>query len=171
LVGLVNVGMTFVAIWLIDRVGRRPLLLFGVAGMALSLLAIGWAFHAGHAASGAAATAHARLLLVGIIAYVACFAISLGPVMWVLLSEIFPNEQRAAAISIVGFWNSLVSASVTLLFPAAVAAWGAGGTFLAYGLLAVAGFIFLAMLAPETRGKTLEELQGMLASPKAGVTP
>ncbi len=171
LVGLVNVGMTFVAIWLIDRVGRRPLLLFGVAGMALSLLSIAWAFHAGHAVSGGAASAHARILLVGIISYVACFAISLGPVMWVLLSEIFPNEQRAAAISIVGFWNSLVSASVTLLFPAAVAAWGAGGTFLAYGLLAVAGFVFLTMLAPETRGKTLEELEAMLAGPKAGVTP
>ncbi|MEP6885940.1 MAG: sugar porter family MFS transporter [Gammaproteobacteria bacterium] len=169
LVGLVNVGMTFVAIWLIDRVGRRPLLLFGVAGMAMSLLTIGWAFHAGHAASGAVEPGHARILLVGIITYVACFAISLGPVMWVLLSEIFPNEQRAAAISIVGFWNSLVSASVTLLFPAAVAAWGAGGTFLAYGLVAVAGFVFLTVLAPETRGKSLEELEGMLANPKPGV--
>ncbi len=171
LVGLVNVGMTFVAIWLIDRVGRRPLLLCGVAGMAVSLLAIGWAFLAGHAAAGAATSGHARILLIGIIGYVACFAISLGPVMWVLLSEIFPNEQRAAAISIVGFWNSLVSASVTLLFPAALAAWGAGGTFLAYGLVAVAGFIFLTVLAPETRGKTLEELQGMLAGPRPGAAP
>jgi sugar porter (SP) family MFS transporter len=169
LVGLVNVGMTLVAIRLIDRVGRRPLLLFGVAGMALSLLAISWAFHAGHAAGAAAAPGNARVVLLAIIAYVACFAISLGPVMWVLLSEIFPNEQRAAAISIVGFWNSLVSASVTLLFPAAVAAWGAGGTFLAYGLVAVAGFVFLAALAPETRGKTLEELESMLAGSNPGI--
>ncbi len=129
LVGLVNVGMTFVAIRLIDRMGRRPLLLSGVAGMALSLLAISWAFHAGQG-SGAAFPGHARIVLIAIITYVACFAISLGPVMWVLLSEIFPNDQRAAAISIVGFWNSLVSASVTLLFPAEVAAWGPSGTFL-----------------------------------------
>jgi MFS transporter, SP family, arabinose:H+ symporter len=85
--------------------------------------------------------------------------------MWVLLSEIFPSEQRAAAISVVGFWNSLVSASVTLLFPAEVAAWGPSGTFLAYGLLAALGFGFLTALAPETRGKTLEELETMLARP------
>ncbi len=83
LVGLVNVGMTFVAIRLIDRMGRRPLLLSGVAGMALSLLAISWAFHAGQG-SGAAFPGHARIVLIAIITYVACFAISLGPVMWVL---------------------------------------------------------------------------------------
>jgi sugar porter (SP) family MFS transporter len=156
LVGLVNVGMTFVAIWLIDRLGRRPLLSFGVAGMAISLLTISWAFHA---------QGHERIVLIALISYVACFAISLGPVMWVLLSEIFPSEQRAAAISVVGFWNSLVSASVTLLFPAEVAAWGPSGTFLAYGLLAALGFVFLTALAPETRGKTLEELETMLARP------
>jgi sugar porter (SP) family MFS transporter len=166
LVGLVNVGMTVVAIWLIDRLGRRPLLSFGVAGMAVSLLAISWAFHAGNSAgSGALSSGYERIVLVAIIGYVACFAISLGPVMWVLLSEIFPSEQRAAAISVVGFWNSLVSASVTLLFPAEVAAWGPSGTFLAYGLLAAAGFVFLTALTPETRGKTLEELENMLARP------
>jgi MFS transporter, SP family, arabinose:H+ symporter len=87
-------------------------------------------------------------------------------VMWVLLSEIFPNEERAAAISVVGFWNSLVSASVTLLFPTELAVWGPSGTFLAYGLLAAAGLLFVVMLAPETKGKTLEELEGILAQPK-----
>ena len=164
LVGLVNVGMTFVAIWLIDRAGRRPLLCVGVAGMAVSLLTISWAFYAGHDQAGAP-FGHERIVLFAIIAYVACFAISLGPVMWVLLSEIFPNEQRAAAISVVGFWNSLVSASITLVFPAELAAFGPGGTFLAYGLVAAAGFVFLTALAPETRGKSLEELEGMLARP------
>ncbi len=169
LVGLVNVGMTFVAIWLIDRLGRRPLLCFGVAGMALSLLAISWAFHAAKGLpGGGGAIGYERIVLVAIIMYVASFAISLGPVMWVLLSEIFPNEERAAAISVVGFWNSLVSASVTLLFPAAVAAWGPDGTFLAYGLLAAAGLVFLTALAPETRGKTLEELERTLTPPLQG---
>jgi MFS transporter, SP family, arabinose:H+ symporter len=84
----------------------------------------------------------------------------------VLLSEIFPNEQRAAAISVVGFWNSLVSASVTLLFPKELATWGPAGIFLAYGLLAAAGLLFIVMLAPETKGRTLEELERMLARPK-----
>jgi MFS transporter, SP family, arabinose:H+ symporter len=80
--------------------------------------------------------------------------------------EIFPNEERASAISIVGFWNSLVSASVTLLFPTELAAWGPAGTFLAYGLLAAAGLLFIVMSAPETKGKTLEELERILTRPK-----
>jgi len=159
LVGLVNVGMTFVAIWLIDRLGRKPLLGIGLIGMTLSLLTICWAFHSAHAS-------HETVVLIAIIAYVASFAISLGPVMWVLLSEIFPNEERAAAISVVGFWNSLVSASVTLLFPMELATWGPAGTFLAYGLVAAAGLLFILMLAPETKGKTLEELEGILTQPK-----
>jgi MFS transporter, SP family, arabinose:H+ symporter len=168
LVGLVNLGVTFVAIWLIDRVGRRPLLCVGVAGMALSLFAIGWAFHAGQGSADGAGAGHERIVLVAIITYVASFAISLGPVMWVLLSEIFPNEERAAAISVVGFWNSLVSASVTLLFPAAVANLGPDGTFFVYALLAAAGFFFLTALAPETRGKTLEDLERVLTRPVRG---
>ena len=167
LVGLVNVVMTFVAIWLIDRLGRKPLLGIGLTGMTLSLLTIGWAFHSAHASLGIGSpSSHGNLVLIAIIAYVASFAISLGPVMWVLLSEIFPNEERAAAISVVGFWNSLVSASVTLLFPTELATWGPAGTFLAYGLLAAAGLLFVAILAPETKGKTLEELEGMLTQPK-----
>jgi sugar porter (SP) family MFS transporter len=167
LVGLVNVVMTFVAIWLIDRLGRKPLLGIGLIGMTLSLLTIAWAFHSAHASLRVGSpVSHGNLVLIAIIAYVASFAISLGPVMWVLLSEIFPNEERAAAISVVGFWNSLVSASVTLLFPTELATWGAAGTFLAYGLLAAAGLLFVAILAPETKGKTLEELEGMLTQPK-----
>jgi len=164
-VGLVNVGMTFVAIWLIDRLGRKPLLCIGLSGATLSLLTISWAFMAAPP-GGDSPVSHADVVLIAIVGYVASFAISLGPVMWVMLSEIFPNEERAAAISVVGFWNSLVSASVTLLFPTEVAVWGPAGTFLAYGLLAAAGLVFVVMLAPETKGKTLEELEGMLTRPK-----
>src|SRR6266478_942235 len=167
LVGLVNVGMTFVAIWLIDRLGRKPLLVIGLVGATVSLLTISWAFHAAQAPLGAnSPVSHANVVLIALIAYVASFAISLGPVMWVMLSEIFPNDERAAAISVVGFWNSLVSASVTLLFPTELAAWGPAGTFLGYGLLAAAGLLFVLMLAPETKGKTLEELEGILTQPK-----
>jgi SP family arabinose:H+ symporter-like MFS transporter len=152
-VGLVNLGMTFVAIWLVDRLGRRPLLLVGLSGMSVALLTISWAFNSG---------APPIVILVAIAAYVASFAISLGPVMWVMLSEIFPTEQRAAAIGVVGFWNSLVSASITLLFPKELSSWGPAGTFLAYGLTAVAGLLFIAAYAPETKGKTLEELAQIL---------
>ena len=166
-IGLVNVGMTVVAIWLIDRLGRKPLLCSGIAGMAVSLLTIGWEFQTTQAATGVQASgSHTGIVLVAIAAFVASFAVSLGPVMWVMLSEIFPNEERAAAIAVVGFWNSLVSASVTLLFPKELATWGPGGTFFCYGLLAVAGFVFIVLLAPETKGKSLEQLAALLAPTK-----
>jgi MFS family permease len=76
-----------------------------------------------------------------------------------MVAEIFPNEQRALALSVVGFWNSLVSATVTLVFPWESAHWGASGTFLVYGLLAVAALVFILFLGPETRGRTLEEIE------------
>jgi MFS transporter, SP family, arabinose:H+ symporter len=220
LVGLVNVGMTFVAIWLIDRLGRKPLLTIGVAGMALSLLTIGWAFSqasyrlsessyaiaqsngvpaellselrsfdgppqvseaaflatlgakygaeriAPHrqALASAALSMNAQLVLIAIIGFVASFAISLGPVMWVLLSEIFPNEYRGAAISVVGFWNALVSASVTFVFPWELSTLGSAGTFLVYGIFASVALLFVLLFIPETKGRTLEELESELMS-------
>lgn len=159
MVGLVNVAMTFVAIWLIDKLGRKPLLIVGIAGMALSLFAISWAF--------SQESYNARLVLIAIIGFVASFAISLGPVMWVLLSEIFPNEQRAAAISVAGFWNALTSASVTMIFPWALSTLGSGGTFLAFGLFATAALLFVVLLVPETKGRTLEQLENDLMAAKA----
>ena len=91
-------------------------------------------------------------MLVAIIGFVASFAISLGPVMWVLLSEIFPNEQRAAAISVAGFWNSLVSASVTFIFPSALSTLGAAGTFLVFGLFAAAALLFVLLVRAGNQG-------------------
>lgn len=162
LVGLVNVGMTVVAIWLIDRLGRKPLLTIGIAGMALSLLTISWAFSQ---ASDTALTLNPTLVLIAIIGFVASFAISLGPVMWVLLSEIFPNEYRGAAISVVGFWNALVSASVTFVFPWELSTLGSAGTFLVYGIFASLALLFVLLFIPETKGRTLEELESDLLSP------
>lgn len=159
MVGVVNVLMTFVAIWLIDKLGRKPLLIMGIAGMALSLFAISWAFNQ--------ESYNARLVLIAIIGFVASFAISLGPVMWVLLSEIFPNEQRAAAISVAGFWNALTSATVTMIFPWALSTLGSGGTFLAFGLFATAALLFVVLLVPETKGRTLEQLENDLITAKA----
>jgi MFS transporter, SP family, arabinose:H+ symporter len=167
-VGLVNVVMTFVAIWLIDRLGRKPLLAIGVAGMAVSLLTIAWAFNVEphQAVAGAAPlTTNPRLVLIAIIGFVASFAISLGPVMWVLLSEIFPNEYRGVAISAAGFWNALVSASVTFVFPWELSTLGPAGTFLVYGLFASAALLFVLLFVRETKGRTLEELEGELLPP------
>jgi SP family arabinose:H+ symporter-like MFS transporter len=99
------------------------------------------------------------LVLAGIIGFVASFAISLGPVMWVLFSELFPNRLRAAAISLVGFVNSGVSFLVQLLFPWQLANLGSGNTFLIYGLFAFAGLLIILRLLPETRGKSLEQIE------------
>lgn len=218
LVGVVNVGMTLVAIWLIDSLGRRPLLAVGAAGMALSLLTISWAFSQAQFGTGeqfaaraaeksvpaelvreieglalpvfaregeyvaalekrlgvervrahraalvaSALDMNAQLVLIAIIGFVASFAISLGPVMWVLLSEIFPNESRGAAMSVVGFWNATVSASVTFIFPWELSTLGSAGVFLVYGLFAVAAFVFVLLFVKETKGRTLEQLEDEL---------
>ena len=218
LVGMVNLLMTFVAIRFVDRLGRKPLLVIGAAGMAVSLLTCSWAFHASNyqlseksfvvlaeskvpadliadlrnserevfatdkefiagletrlgaerlkpyrdSLITAGLNIRATLVLVAIMGFVASFAISLGPVMWVLLSEIFPNQMRGMAMSLAGFWNSAVSASVTFIFPWELSHFGSAGTFLGYGLMAVAALVFILLLVPETKGKTLEELEQVL---------
>ncbi len=218
LVGLVNLGMTFVAIWLVDKAGRKPLLALGAAGMAISLLTCSWAFHNSSyqlteksfaalredkvpenfvaelkaAPSGAFSTdkqfiadleqrfgaervkpyrsalinaalnIRASVVLFAIIGFVASFAISLGPVMWVLLSEIFPNQYRGVGMSLAGFWNSAISAGVTFIFPWELSHLGSAGTFLVYGILSAVALLFVVLFIPETKGRSLEELEKLL---------
>ena len=156
LITLVNVVFTVFAVLLIDRVGRRPLLIFGTAGIAASLLVTAGGFHA---AQGALDTAW---VLAGLLGFVACFALSLGPVMWVLLSEIFPNRVRALAISCVGLVNSTVCFFAQLVFPWQMEHLGGARTFLIYAMFAVLGVVVLARVLPETRGRSLEELEESL---------
>ena len=156
LLGIVNLLSTVVALLLIDRVGRRPLLIFGTAAMAASLLLTAYGFRA---AGGAL---DPTLVLIGLLAFVASFAVSLGPVMWVLLSEIFPNRVRALAISAVGLVNSLVCVVAQLVFPWQMTHLGGASTFLIYALFAILGVVVLARILPETRGRSLEELEESL---------
>ena len=102
------------------------------------------------------------LILIGIIGFVASFAISLGPVMWVLFSELFPNRIRGIAISFVGLINSGISFLVQLVFPWELDTFGSATTFLIYGLFAAIGLIFIIKVVPETKGKTLEQLEKQL---------
>ncbi len=102
------------------------------------------------------------LILAGILGFVACFAISIGPVMWVLFSELFPNRIRGLAISFVGLVNSAVSFMVQLLFPWQLANLGNAGTFFIYGVFAAVGLVLIIKLLPETRGKSLEQLESQL---------
>jgi MFS family permease len=110
----------------------------------------------------AAITMNPILILIGILGFVAAFAVSLGPVMWVLFSELFPNAIRGLAISFVGFINSAISFLVQLVFPWELATLGSTGTFLLYGVFAFVGLILVIKLLPETKGKSLEELEAIL---------
>jgi len=153
---LVNVVFTVIALLLIDRVGRRPLLIFGTAGIACSHFAAAWGFQA------ADGNPNWMWVFFGLIGFVACFALSLGPVMWVLFSEIFPNRVRALAISCVGLVNSTVCFFAQQVFPWQMEHLGGAKTFLIYGVFAVLGVALLIRVLPETRGRSLEELEESL---------
>ncbi len=213
-VGIINVIFTIIAMALIDKLGRRPLLIFGTAGIAISMFIAAYGFsqatysitnetmselsigpdkeslrsligqtfdndvdfkRAVIAKMGpsnaskyesdiikASVTMNPYLILLGILGFVASFAISLGPVMWVLFSEIFPNWIRGIAISVVGFVNSAISFLVQFLFPWELANLGTALTFALYGLFAVIGLLFVLKVVPETKGKSLEELEKLL---------
>jgi SP family arabinose:H+ symporter-like MFS transporter len=155
-VGLVNLVFTVLAFLLIDKIGRRPLVLIGMAAMGVCLMLVAHGFR------GGAGTSNPALVLTGLLGFVASFAASMGPVMWVLFSEIFPNRVRALAISCVGLVNSTVCFIVQLVFPWQMERFGGATTFLIYGVFALVGLLLLAKVLPETRGRSLEELEESL---------
>ena len=152
--GLVNLVFPVLAIAFIDRIGRRPLLVVGLTGIAVCMLLLAYGF--------ASADTNPMLILAGILGFVASFAMSLGPVMWVLFSELFPNRVRGLAISFVGLINSAVSFTVQLVFPWELETLGNSITFLIYGLFAIAGLVLVIRVFPETKGRSLEQLEGEL---------
>ncbi len=150
IVGLVNLVMTVVAMGLIDRLGRKGLLLIGSAGMGVSFGLTGLAF-----ANGWSGT----LVLICIFCYVAAFAIAMGPVVWVVLSEIYPTRVRGRAMSIATVILWLSCFAVALTFPTMVARLGDAVTFWFYAAMCVVAFVFVWAMVPETKGKTLEEIE------------
>ena len=210
LLSTITVIFTFVAMYLIDRMGRRPLLLIGTAGIAISLLLCAYGFkqakyelsveeissfqfseanklepyanqvfendvdfkNAMKMALGnqvyskndgaileAATTMNATLVLIGILGFIACFAFSLGPVMWVLLSELYPIKYRGLAIGVIAFINSFISSVVQLIFPWELSNLGNAMSFFLFGAIALIGFFVLLKILPETKGKSLEQLE------------
>lgn len=214
IVGLTNLAFTLVAIWLIDKVGRKPLLMVGLIGVIISMIIIGTAFKTAEykldrqaiielkeiipheelfvfegreftsdlelrkkikevfgdtldkdqerTLISNAIDINAGLVLFGILGFVASFACSLGPVMWVLFSELFPNYLRGIAISFAGTINSAFSFLVQLIFPWELVKLGNAFTFYLYALFALIGILILKPLLPETKGKSLEELEDIL---------
>jgi SP family arabinose:H+ symporter-like MFS transporter len=148
--GSVNLIFTFVAIYTVDKLGRRALMIFGAGGLAGIYALIGAAYY--FEISG-----WPMLLLV--ILAIACYAMSLAPVTWVVLSEIFPNRVRGAAMAVatVSLW--LASFLLTYTFPLLNNAFGASGTFWLYGIICIAGVWFIYKKLPETKGKSLEEIE------------
>ncbi len=210
-IGIINVVFTVFAMLTIDRFGRRPLMILGLAGVAISMCISAYGFHQAryelpaevvselgefidsarlHEIVGvtyendlefkaavrgvigdsalkvheakliqAAVQMNQRIVLIGILGFVASFAFSLGPVMWVLFSEIFPNAIRGVSMSIMGVINSGVSFGVQFIFPWELSNLGTATTFFLYGLFAAVFLVLVAWLLPETRGRTLEELE------------
>ncbi|HUU10156.1 MAG TPA: sugar porter family MFS transporter, partial [Phycisphaerae bacterium] len=155
-VGAVNLGFTILAIWLVDRVGRKPLMIIGATGMGMSLAAIGIAAWLNQLSAW---------ILVFILSYIACFALSVGPVTWVILSEIFPTKIRGRAMGVAVFclWvaNWIVSQTFPMLDDNAwlVEKFNHGFPFLVYAAFAVVLVLFMIIYVPETKGKTLEAIE------------
>lgn len=160
-VGVVNVLMTIVAIWLLDRVGRRPLLFGGLIGMAVSLAILGFAFKNPNL-SGALKW----ITVASLACYIASFAISLGPIFWLIIAEIYPLKIRGRAMSIATVANWTFNMVVALTFLTIAEKLGRASAFWLYGLVAVAGLIFCYLFVPETKGRSLEEIETALRSGK-----
>ena len=148
--GSVNLAFTFVALGLVDRGGRRPLLLFGAAGLAVIYTALAVCYHA---------RVQGLPMLLLVLAAIACYSMSLAPVTWVVISEIFPNRIRGAAMSIAVAALWLACFILTYSFPALNSKLGAAGTFSLYAVICVLGFISIGLTLPETRNKTLEQIE------------
>jgi SP family sugar porter-like MFS transporter len=150
LTGVVNLLFTFVAIFTVDRLGRRALMLFGAAGLALIYIVLGAAYYAGSQGI------HMAVLIV---AAIGCYAMSLAPVTWVVIAEIFPNRIRGAAVSVavLALWTACTI--LTFTFPYLNRSLGPHGTFWLYGAICALGFVFVWRRLPETKDKSLEQIE------------
>jgi MFS transporter, SP family, xylose:H+ symportor len=148
--GSVNLAFTFVALGVVDRGGRRPLMLLGSAGMAAIYIAMGFCYSGG---------VKGLPMLLLVLAAISCYAMSLAPVTWVVISEIFPNRIRGAAMAVAVSSLWIACFILTYTFPILNAKLGSAGTFWLYAAICVAGFLFIKFKLPETRGKTLEQIE------------
>jgi SP family arabinose:H+ symporter-like MFS transporter len=151
-IGVTNLVFTFVGLWLIDRLGRRTLLYIGSFGYIVSLGSVAWAFF----------TQHYSIVPVCIFAFIAAHAIGQGAVIWVFISEIFPNRHRAEGQTLGSFTHWIFAALLTTFFPRMVSAFPPGYVFLFFTAMMVLQLIWVRTMVPETKGVPLEQIQGQL---------
>ena len=159
-VGGVNVAATFIAIAFIDRLGRRKLLLAGLLGMGLSLAVVGATFEFMTASAGPAVPSVAGLVtLAALVVFIACFAFSMGPVVWTVINEIFPGHIRGRAVAIATAFNWASAFIVSQVFLSLIGAIGNSFTFWLFALFCGVGWAFVFYRVPETKGRSLEQIQ------------
>ncbi|MBI9017720.1 MAG: sugar porter family MFS transporter [Phycisphaerae bacterium] len=152
--GIVNLVFTFVAIFTVDKIGRKPLMLVGSGGLAVIYAVFGACYY--YNVTG-------TVMLVLVLLAIACYSMSLAPIVWVVISEIFPNRIRGAAMAIAVSALWIACTILTFTFSFLNKSLGAHGTFWLYGIVCVIGFFFVYFKLPETKGKSLEEIERELA--------
>ncbi|MDO4159533.1 MAG: sugar porter family MFS transporter [Prevotellaceae bacterium] len=150
--GIANVVFTIIAIYTVDRLGRRMLMLIGAGGLCAIYLTLGVCYY--FSVTG-------FFMIVLVVAAIACYAMTLGPCTWVLISELFPNKVRAVAVATCTFALWVGSSTLTFTFPLLNTSLGSYGTFWIYSAVCAGGFLFFYRLLPETKGKSLEELESL----------
>lgn len=161
--GVLSIGACITTILLVDRVGRKPLLLIGSAGMAVTLAIVAYAFSTAVTdASGAVSLpgSNGIIALVAANLYVVFFNGTWGPIMWVMLGEMFPNQLRGSGLAVAGFAQWIANAAVSVSFPSLVVWPGLGVTYVGYALFAAISFFFVRAMVQETCGRELEDMQG-----------
>lgn len=161
-IGVIFVIFTIVSLPLIDRLGRRPLLIAGLVGMALSLAVLAYLFKASNSLEG---PMH-WVALISMLVYIACFAFSLGPIMWLMIAEIYPLRVRGTGASLATCVNWASNFLVTATFLNMVKYMGASGTFSVYMVFSILSLFFIYFLVPETKGVSLEEIERNLFEKK-----
>lgn len=151
--GIANVVFTFVALYTVEKWGRRTLMLIGASGLGLIYLTLGTCYYFG--VTGV-------FMVVLVVAAISCYAMTLGPITWVLLSEIFPDRVRGIAMATCTFALWVGCCTLTFTFPSMNAALGSSGSFWIYSAICLCTFVFLLRACPETKGKSLEELEKQL---------
>ena len=158
-IGLANFVCTILAMGIIDRIGRKKLLLIGAAGMTLFLILTASAFGSMHEAGS-----QNPFILIYIVGFIAFFAFSQGAVIWVFISEIFPNAVRSQGSALGSFTHWIMAAVISWLLPIIVESDPLGGfySFIFYGIMMLLSFLFIWRVMPETKGKSLEQIQAEL---------